>query len=160
MSRYYMPAPKEGALNGLYNWLFKGKRPRPKFPRAILAQTISRCNAKCVFCCHSTEPEAIQHGRMQDGLINKIIDEMGQNKFWFGRFSPFLINEPLMDTRMPEILARARKVCGRAAQDRDHHQRGPAHRRRGRKAYQGEAQPALDKRERLHQRDLRSHHGY
>lgn len=107
-----MPVPGESSLNGLYSWLFKGKRPRPQFPRAVLTQTISRCNAKCIFCCHSTEPEAIQHGRMEDGLINKIIDEIGQNKFWMGRFSPFLINEPLMDTRMPEILARARKVCG------------------------------------------------
>ena len=102
MARYYMPERGAGYLNKIYTWLKTGKRFRPSFPRAVEFQTLSVCNAKCIFCPHCHTPELIPHGRMESGLIDKIVDECKQH--FVGRISPYLTNEPLMDKRMPDIL--------------------------------------------------------
>ena len=112
MSEYYMPQPDESMLAGIVNWIRTGKRPRPRFPRAVEFQTLSTCNAKCIFCCHKHSPKEIPHGRMEGSLINKIIDECGRNSFVLGRVSPYLTNEPLMDKRMPDIIKDIREKCG------------------------------------------------
>lgn len=97
-----MPARNAGYLNKMYTWLKSGKRFRPSFPRTVEFQTLSVCNAKCVFCPHALSPEKIPHGRMEDGLIDKIISECSRH--FVNRISPYLTNEPLMDRRMPDIL--------------------------------------------------------
>jgi len=104
MARYYMPAPEDGLLSKIITWARTGKRFRPAFPRAVQFQTLSACNAKCVFCPHCQSPGEIPHGRMDDALIGKIIDECAHHMV--GRVSPYLTNEPLMDRRMPDILKR------------------------------------------------------
>lgn len=107
MARYYMPGPDDGFLQKVFTWAKTGKRFRPSFPRAVEFQTLSTCNAKCVFCPHFQSPEDIPHGRMDDALIHKIIDEC--SKYMVGRISPYLTNEPLMDKRMPWILQEIKK---------------------------------------------------
>jgi MoaA/NifB/PqqE/SkfB family radical SAM enzyme len=107
MARYFMPARDAGYMNKIYTWLKTGKRFRPSFPRTVEFQTLSACNAKCVFCPHALSPELIPHGRMEDGLIDKIISECSRN--FVNRISPYLTNEPLMDKRMPDILRRIRE---------------------------------------------------
>jgi MoaA/NifB/PqqE/SkfB family radical SAM enzyme len=107
MAQYYMPQRGAGYGNKLYAWLKTGRRFRPSFPRAVEFQTLSTCNARCVFCPHSLSPELIPHGRMEDGLIHKIVDECSRH--YVGRISPYLTNEPLMDRRMPDILRLIRK---------------------------------------------------
>lgn len=107
MARYYMPERGAGYLNKLYTWLKTGKRFRPSFPRTVEFQTLSVCNAKCVFCPHALSPELIPHGRMEDGLIDKIVSECGRHLV--NRISPYLTNEPLVDKRMPDILRLIRK---------------------------------------------------
>ena len=107
MAQYYMPERGAGYLNKLYTWLKTGRRFRPAFPRAVEFQTLSVCNAKCVFCPHCLSPELIPHGRMEDGLIHKIVGECSRHLV--GRISPYLTNEPLMDKRMPDILHLIRK---------------------------------------------------
>ena len=102
MARYYMPERGAGYLNKVYTWLKTGQRFRPSFPRTVELQTLSVCNAKCAFCPHALSPELIPHGRMEDGLIDKIVTECGRHMV--GRISPYLTNEPLMDKRMPDIL--------------------------------------------------------
>jgi MoaA/NifB/PqqE/SkfB family radical SAM enzyme len=109
MAEYYMPRRGAGFLNKIYTWLKTGKRFRPSFPRAVEFQTLSACNARCVFCPHSRSPERIPHGRMDDALIDAIIDECSRH--FVGRISPYLTNEPLLDTRMPGILASIHKRC-------------------------------------------------
>ena len=109
MARYYMPPRGASYLNKVYGWLRSGRRFRPSFPRAVEFQTLSTCNAACVFCPHCHTPEQIPHGRMEDGLIDKIITECSRN--FVGRISPYLTNEPLMDRRMPAILAAIKKKC-------------------------------------------------
>ena len=107
MAEYYMPARDAGYLNKIYTWLKTGRRFRPAFPRAVEFQTLSVCNAKCLFCPHSSSPELIPHGRMEDALIHKIVNECSRHLV--GRISPYLTNEPLMDKRMPDILRLIRK---------------------------------------------------
>ncbi len=102
MAEYFMPSRGSSYLNNVYTWLKTGKRFRPSFPRAVEFQTLSTCNAKCVFCPHSHAPERIPHGRMEDGLIKKIVDECSHQLV--GRISPYLTNEPLLEKRMPDIL--------------------------------------------------------
>lgn len=109
MAEYYMPAPEDGLLRKIFTWARTGKRFRPSFPRAVEFQTLSTCNAKCIFCAHSLSPEKIPPGRMEDALIRKIIDECA--KHMVGRISPYLTNEPLMDKRMPAILREIRQKC-------------------------------------------------
>lgn len=109
MARYYMPGPDDGFLRNIFTWARTGRRFRPSFPRAVEFQTLSTCNAKCVFCPHFQSPGEIPHGRMEDALISKIIDECSRHMV--GRISPYLTNEPLMDKRMPAILREIRKKC-------------------------------------------------
>ena len=109
MARYYMPAPNDGLLAKITTWARTGKRFRPSFPRAVQFQTLSTCNAKCIFCAHSQNPGEIPHGRMEDALIRKIIDECARHAV--GRISPYLTNEPLMDKRMPTIVREIKKKC-------------------------------------------------
>ena len=108
MAKYFMPGPDDGLLRGALTWARTGKRPRPSFPHVVQFQTVSACNARCAFCAHGSNPEEIKHGRMEDALIEKIIAECSRN--FVGRMSPFLTNEPLLDKRMPAILAAIRKA--------------------------------------------------
>lgn len=107
MSRYFMPAPDDSLLKNIVTWARTGKRFRPSFPRTVEFQTLSVCNAKCIFCPHCHAPEEIPHGRMDDALIDKIISECGRH--FVGRINPYLTNEPLMDKRMPAILKAIKK---------------------------------------------------
>ncbi len=109
MARYYMPRPEDGLLKNIATWIKTGRRFRPSFPRAVEFQTLSTCNATCVFCPHCRSPKEIPHGRMDDGLIRKIIAECARHMV--GRISPYLTNEPLMDKRMPGILRDIKKTC-------------------------------------------------
>ncbi|AAS94666.1 radical SAM/SPASM domain-containing protein [Nitratidesulfovibrio vulgaris] len=102
MARYYMPAEGDSYLKKVWTWATTGKRFRPSFPRTIEFQTLSTCNAKCIFCPHKHSPKDIPHGRMDDALFRKIVDECARH--FVGRVSPYLTNEPLMDKRMPEML--------------------------------------------------------
>jgi MoaA/NifB/PqqE/SkfB family radical SAM enzyme len=109
MAEYFMPKRGSSFLNKVYTWLKTGKRFRPSFPRAVEFQTLSACNARCLFCPHSQNPKLIPHGRMDDGLIEAIIEECSRH--FVGRISPYLTNEPLLDARMPDILAAIHKRC-------------------------------------------------
>lgn len=108
MAEYYMPSPDDGLIKKFIVWKKTGRRARPSFPRAIQIMTDSRCNARCLFCgymdVHKTHPQ----GKMDDDLFKKIADECGRH--WIGRISPYLMNEPLMDPKMPERIAYINKV--------------------------------------------------
>ena len=108
MAQYFMPKPGDGLLRNVMTWVRTGKRFRPSFPRAVQFQTLSTCNAKCVFCPHCQSPKEIPHGRMDDALIAKIIAECGRHLV--NRMSPYLTNEPLQDKRMPAILSAIKRA--------------------------------------------------
>ncbi|THB71159.1 MAG: radical SAM protein [Desulfovibrio sp.] len=107
MADYFMPAPNQGALSRLMTRISTGKRPRPSFPRAVQIQTTSRCNAKCLFCGYN-ETRDLPQGDMDDDLFTKIADECGRH--FVGRVSPYLMNEPLVDKKLPQRIAYLNKV--------------------------------------------------
>ena len=101
-TRYYIPADDESPVVRLWNQRIRGRTPVPEFPRTIQIQTQSGCNARCTFCPNSSIGAQLDHGRMDDDLYHKIIDEAVQ--YDVRRFSPYLMNEPLTDRAIGERI--------------------------------------------------------
>lgn len=72
-------------------------------PNEVSLETFAFCNAACSFCPY---PSLDRKGeKMPDELIDKVIEEMsGFTKPFF--FSPFKVNEPLLDKRLFDICQR------------------------------------------------------
>jgi hypothetical protein len=84
-------------------------QPTTKFdparvPDHVQIQTVTGCNANCIFCPNGKTELQIPRGRKMDwGLYHSIVDqciEMG-----IRRYSVYLMNEPLMDRQLPERIA-------------------------------------------------------
>ncbi len=74
------------------------------FPKKIQIETSILCNSHCVFCPHNE----LQRGpkQMEEWVWKKIIDESR------GRgiiYRPFLINEPFVDLKLPDVLEYIKK---------------------------------------------------
>ena len=82
----------------------------PDFPERLHIQTISYCNATCLFCAYPRIVNTVSHGIMEDAVYQKIIDEAAlyQPK----RISLLLMNEPLLDKKLPERIAYAKQKLG------------------------------------------------
>jgi len=74
----------------------------PAMPQSIDIQTKSGCNAHCSFCPVGKEENKI-YGTMSDDLFQKIIDEVITYPS-LRRIDPYLLNDPLVDKRMPERI--------------------------------------------------------
>ena len=73
--------------------------------RNIQIQTIFGCNLKCSFCPNSYIEQKIK--LMDKELFKKIINELSELNFK-GRLSPYLMNEPLMDERLIDLISYSR----------------------------------------------------
>ena len=71
----------------------------PPHPTFIQIETTIACNAECPFCPHSTLTRRPR--RMEDRVWKKIIDDTRGLGI---TYRPFLINEPLADMRLGEIM--------------------------------------------------------
>lgn len=72
-------------------------------PLRVQIQTQSGCNGRCVFCPNEDVMKShLEQGRMEPALFHKIIDELAELRP--RRISPYLMNEPLLDTRLPELV--------------------------------------------------------
>lgn len=69
-------------------------------PREISLETYALCNAACNFCPYPTLERKGE--KMSTKLINKLIGEMATYESPF-HFSPFKVNEPLLDNRLYDI---------------------------------------------------------
>ena len=73
-------------------------------PDHVQIQTITGCNASCIFCPNAKTRLDIHAGRRMDwGLYRSIVDqsiEMG-----IRRYSAYLMNEPMLDRELPERVA-------------------------------------------------------
>ena len=71
-------------------------------PPRIQIQTQSACNGRCVFCPYEEAVHSgLPQGRMAPELYRKIIDELAELRP--RRISLYLMNEPLLDDRLPEF---------------------------------------------------------
>jgi radical SAM protein with 4Fe4S-binding SPASM domain len=77
------------------------------FPREVQIQTHTICNARCIMCPYEEVYKKISHGRMTRRLFERIIDECAEHKV--EQLKPFLMNEPLLDRRLPDFIRYARK---------------------------------------------------
>ena len=69
-------------------------------PAEVALETISLCNAACTFCPYPTLDRKGE--KMSGWLLDKCIEEMMDFKVPFF-FSPFKVNEPLLDPRFFDI---------------------------------------------------------
>src|SRR5512145_1574742 len=69
------------------------------FPKFIQIETSVVCNSNCVFCPHKEMERGPDY--MEERIWKKIIDESrGKGVI----YRPFMINEPFVDLRIPEII--------------------------------------------------------
>lgn len=69
------------------------------FPKYIQIETSLVCNSHCVFCPHDDMER--NPSVMEDAIWRKIIDESRGRSVVY---RPFMVNEPFLDDRMPEII--------------------------------------------------------
>lgn len=88
---------------GEYMKWFYYTRFTPDYPHSIDIQTKSGCNAHCSFCPVGKEENRV-YGTMSDALFHKIIDEVIEYPtLW--KIDPYLLNDPLVDKKIPEKIA-------------------------------------------------------
>jgi radical SAM protein with 4Fe4S-binding SPASM domain len=79
----------------------------PLFTR-IQIQTVSWCNRSCAFCPSGKFP--VEKVFMPVAVYHRIIHQL-QALNYAGRISPYLMNESLLDKRLPELIAYTREHC-------------------------------------------------
>jgi radical SAM protein with 4Fe4S-binding SPASM domain len=100
------------SISRLTGWLGSKNRPKNLF-NATNIETYAYCNRKCDFCFNGERFKPRAKGIMAEAMWRKIVDELGQVHFT-GRISPHFYGEPLMDKRLPELIAYAKSQCPRA----------------------------------------------
>jgi hypothetical protein len=78
---------------------FMSSMSQPTHPSFIQIETTLACNAECPFCSHATLTRRPR--RMEDWVWKKIIDETRGLGI---TYRPFLINEPLADHRLADVM--------------------------------------------------------
>lgn len=73
---------------------------------SIQIETIEGCNRRCWHCPNRTIPPS---GRLMSlGLFERIINQLVEMGYE-GSIRPYLMNEPFMDARMPQMMATIRR---------------------------------------------------
>lgn len=80
-------------------------------PHEISLETLALCNAACNFCPYPTLER--KGAKMSDELIDKVVREMASFERPF-YFSPFKVNEPLLDKRTLPLCERVNKEVPKA----------------------------------------------
>jgi MoaA/NifB/PqqE/SkfB family radical SAM enzyme len=77
----------------------------------VSIETLALCNAACIFCPYPTLER--QGAKLDTGVINRLIEQMQD---WREPFfvSPFKVNEPLLDARLPHICQAIEHQCPQA----------------------------------------------
>ena len=100
---YYVPADVT-PLQRLKLRFIDGRKPLPDVPEHVQIQTVSGCNANCNFCPNQkTEIEIPYGNRMDWDLYRSIVDQCID--LGVKRFSPYLMNESMIDPELPERVA-------------------------------------------------------
>lgn len=77
------------------------------YPRIIHIETRSLCNGKCSFCAAAVQFNTRPDITMTDGLVDKILNELKDHGYK-NRLSFYNNNEPFLDKRIYDIIAKAR----------------------------------------------------
>ena len=76
----------------------------PPVPDHVQIQTVTGCNASCIFCPNGKTRRTIPSGRRMDwNLYRSIVDQ--SIALGIRRYSVYLMNEPLLDPDLPKRVA-------------------------------------------------------
>ncbi|MDH5297123.1 MAG: radical SAM protein, partial [Nitrospirota bacterium] len=100
--RYFLESDNGGGIRSIVKHWIYGERPVPPFPQTVQIQTLSGCNARCQFCPNGHTTNRLSMGSMDEDLFRKIVNEVVQHPV--RRISPYLMNEPLADPRLPDLI--------------------------------------------------------
>ena len=104
---YYYPGEEQHVIERLRNRVFR--KPVPDFPKTVVIETQSGCNAACVFCQYTQLKDKLPRGRMSNAGFEKIIRDCAGRSV--ERFILCLDNEPLLDNSIAEKFALLKKYC-------------------------------------------------
>ncbi|MBI4229359.1 MAG: radical SAM protein [Planctomycetes bacterium] len=79
-------------------------------PQYVMIQTTSFCNAKCTICPYPDTAKELTMGAMADDLFDRIVAECAEAGSAVRQIYPFLMNEPLMDKKFAERVAKIRRA--------------------------------------------------
>ena len=101
-------AQRGGADDG--RWRAELARLVPPFPLKVQLQTQTRCNAACQMCPYPeiTSADGFTHAQMSEATYREILRQLSAHPV--ERLSLFLMNEPLLDKRLPDWIALARQA--------------------------------------------------
>lgn len=103
----------DAAAKTYRNYMEQGRLPSAH-PRIIHLETRSLCNSRCGFCAAAiTNPERPKDALMPDETIDKVLAELMAIGY-ANRLSFYNNNEPFLDKRIFQIVARARQQLPRA----------------------------------------------
>ena len=85
-------------------------------PLTIYIDPSSACNFKCNFCCHAIASNQIEKNGfkpsiMDYGLFCTVIDQIKVFPVRLRQLSLFLVGEPLLNKRLPEMIAYAKRAA-------------------------------------------------
>ncbi len=102
--KYFVPNLVRNPLRRMKYRFIDRREPMPEVPRAIQIQTVSGCNANCIFCPNKKTELDIPLGKRMDwDLYRSIVDQAVD--LGVRRFSPYLMNESMLDSELPERVA-------------------------------------------------------
>jgi MoaA/NifB/PqqE/SkfB family radical SAM enzyme len=111
--RYYYPEDKTSLLERARNRVFR--KAVPDFPKTMVIETQSGCNARCVFCSYPKLRTKLPRGRMSAELFEKLAKDCAGRPV--ERFILCLDNEPLLDPEIAERFAALRRHCPKAVRN-------------------------------------------
>lgn len=103
--QYYYPGDEKSVSEKVRNRIFR--KPVPSFPKTVVIETHSGCNAGCVFCQYPQLKDTLPRGKMSMTLFEKIAKECAP--YPVERFILCLDNEPLIDAQLAERYASLRR---------------------------------------------------
>lgn len=101
-NRYFLPQDCTNKFQSYTTKHVLRRHPVKNFPSIIQIQTQAGCNGDCQFCPNTSTLGKISMGRMDEELFRMIIDEAVRHPV--KRISPYLMNEPLADDRLPDLI--------------------------------------------------------
>jgi radical SAM protein with 4Fe4S-binding SPASM domain len=103
VSRVYLGGTGTTALSDLARLRYLWRAGEPQL-EIVQIETSAGCNYRCSFCPIGTMP--LPKGRMELDLYEHILGQLGDFR---GEIHPYLMNEPLLDKRIVEIVRLARE---------------------------------------------------
>lgn len=102
------------AISEIVRLRYQNFDPSKTLFKRVQVQTQTGCNLSCPFCPSNKKDIVLPTGRMSTSLFEKILTELSDLKFC-GVIHLYLQNEPLLDSRLEQLIEIARQLCLKAS---------------------------------------------